>query len=509
MRAGCCRWSRSAIIVLFLSAGAVLSLGRSASAAGEGGGGAHVDPFSYILIELAALILIAMVGRWVAAKVKQPSVLGELVVGVVAGNIGYAVGLPLSVVIMGLGSVQSLMAQVWATGLPVANVAPRLFSPDELAPGGIGHQLVELLTGPGANQLVIMATALWMFSNLGVIVLLFMVGLESTVEEMLRVGPRSLAVAVVGIVAPFVLGYLSSAALLPGASTAAHLFIGATLSATSVGITARVFKDLRRLQSPEAKVILGAAVIDDVLGLIILAIVVGIVVSGGVQFGQVLRIGLSSAFFLGAVMLYGERLVRLLMPVMSALDRTNLRLLFPLALACVLSWLANMINLAPIVGAFAAGLILNEEHFPDREGDHEATITRGMHPLEAIFAPAFFVLMGMQVNLATFASSRTIGLALAVTAAAFLGKLVSGLPAGRGTDRLSVGIGMVPRGEVGLIFASIGKAIGVVTDAVFSSVVMMVIVTTLAAPLLLQWSLFRKRRRRHDGAARPHGHAAQ
>src|SRR5262249_10290209 len=154
------------------------------------------------------------------------------------------------------------------------------------------------------------ALSLWLFSNFGVTLLLFMVGLESTVPEMLAVGRRALAVAVVGIVAPFALGFAPSRLLLSGAPLTLYPFLCAPVRATSVGITARVFRDLGRLQSPEARVILGAAVIDDILGLVVLAIVVGIVATGSVQLGDVARISGLSVLFLGGVLLFGERIVR-------------------------------------------------------------------------------------------------------------------------------------------------------------------------------------------------------
>jgi Kef-type K+ transport system membrane component KefB len=480
----------SAALVVAL---AVATIRGAAWAAGAGHGTAQVDSFAFVLLELAVVIVTAMVGRWAAAAASQPSVLGELLVGMVAGNIGYGLGQPLFVLVMHLGETQPLFAEIWSTGLPVSEAAGRVFSAAQLAPGGIGEQVVAILTGPGSAHLVVMTVALWMFSNLGVILLLFIVGLESTVKEMLAVGPRALAVAVIGIIAPFGLGFLAIRWVLPGLPVTVALFTGATLSATSVGITARVFKDMSKLRTAEAKIILGAAVIDDVLGLIILAVVVGIVAGGGVQLGAIARIGLLSAVFLGAVILFGERIVLTLIPVMTALDRRNLKLLFPLALAFALSWLASKIELATIVGAFAAGLILNEDHFLQPDGAPGTTMEELIQPLEAIFAPVFFVLMGMQVNLATFRSVETLGVAVALTITAIMGKLASGVPAGKGVDRLSVGIGMVPRGEVGLIFASVGKGLGVVDEGLFSAVVIMVIVTTLLAPLLLKWSLSRGR----------------
>jgi len=487
------KWPRGASRERLWSGWLALSLAAASGTAAAAESGAqmgHGDPFADVLIALAALIMAAMVARWAAARLGQPSVLGELLVGMVIGNIGYALGRPFFVLVMHFDAVGPLFGRVWSTGLSVHEAAGQVFTAAQLAPGGIAERVVAILAAPHGERNVLLAFAVWIFSNLGVILLLLMVGLESTVAEMLAVGPRALAVAVVGIAAPFVLGFAASALLLPGAPLAVSLFVGATLCATSVGITARVFKDLGRLQSPDAKLILGAAVVDDVLGLIILAIVVGIVASGGVQLGAIARIGVLSGLFLGAVLLFGERLVSLLIPIMSALDRAHLKLLFPLALACALSWLASAIGLASIVGAFAAGLILNERLFPAGAGE-DRSLEEMMRPLEAIFAPMFFVVMGMQVNLGSFLAPSTLGMALALIIAGVAGKVVAGVAAGPAADRLTVGLGMVPRGEVGLIFASIGKGIGVVDEALFSAVVVMVSVTTLLAPVLLKWSLSR------------------
>ncbi len=462
---------------------------HDATTSDDHGGGGHSDPFSFILIELALVLIVAMVGRWSAGKLDQPAVLGELLIGVVLGNIGYWLGRPFFVLVMHQGESNKLFQEVWSTGASVADAAGQVFSQAQLATDGVGTRIVEIMTGPDASQFVLMSIGIWIFSNLGVILLLFMVGLESSVSEMLRVGRRAMAVAILGIVVPFGLGFVTSQWLLPDLPVPAHLFLGATLCATSVGITARVFRDLGALQRKEAKIILGAAVIDDVLGLIILAIVVGIVVTGEVQAKEIVRITVMASLFLGAVMLVGERFARVGARIVSLLDRANSKLLFPLALAFVLSWAANQIQLATIVGAFAAGLILNEQQFPS--GCGQATIEALIAPLERIFAPVFFVLMGMQVNLASFLQPGTVSIALAFTVVAIIGKLVAGLPAGKHIDRLSVGLGMVPRGEVGLIFASVGRGVGVVNDEVFSAIVVMVMVTTLITPPALKWSLKR------------------
>jgi Kef-type K+ transport system membrane component KefB len=297
-------------------------------------------------------------------------------------------------------------------------------------------------------------------------------------------------VALLGVVIPFGLGYVVSALLLTEQPVTLHLFIGATLVATSVGITARVLKDLDAIHSAEAKLILGAAVIDDVLGLIVLAVVTGIVVTGAVQVGEIVKISLLSAAFFAALIVGGNRYMPRLASAFRHLEARNLTLLFPLIVAFIVAWAANLIGLATIIGAFAAGLIVNEEHFSGADTERGSPLAI-LAPLEALFAPVFFVLVGMQVNLQSFLDPDTLWLACGFTIAALIGKLAAGWGAKPGVDKLSVGIGMIPRGEVGLIFASIGKGLGVVTDAVFSAVVVMVIVTTLVAPLGLKRSLAR------------------
>lgn len=452
-------------------------------------GGGHADPFAPILLGFACLVLAALIGRAIASRFDQPTVLGDLLMGVLLGNVGYALHQPFAVIVMHLDAVSGTFRDTWNNNVAVGVALRNYFSAEQMADGGIGQQILSIVTGSGGSMFVFVAFSIWIFSSLGVILLLFMVGLESSVDEMLGVGPRSLMVALLGIVIPFGLGYGTSVWLLPNEPQTVHLFLGATLTATSVGITARVFKDLNKIHSIEAKVILGAAVIDDVLGLIILAVVVGIVATGGVDLLNVLKILLLSVVFLGGLMWFGDRISVGIARLVVWLKRPHAKLLVPLAFAFLMSFLANQIELAAIVGAFAAGLILKEEHFRDRRH----TIEDMIDPLEAIFAPIFFVLMGMQVNLRTFLDPNTVALASVFTVMAVIGKAVSGLPVGKKYDRLSVGLGMIPRGEVGLIFASIGKGLGVVTDSLFSAVVMMVIITTLVTPTALKWSLNRKR----------------
>jgi len=449
----------------------------------------HEMPFAPILLELAVIIGVAMLGRWLAARLRQSAVLGELMIGVLVGNIGLWLGLPLFVMVMHLGEAMPLFSEVWLTGQSVTEAANHVFTTEELVDGGTADQLIEIMTGREGPRRVAMGFALWLFSELGVILLLLMVGLETQVGEMMRVGGRAFCVALTGVIIPFTLGMIVVSWLMPDAGSPARLFLAATLCATSVGITARVLRDLNRMQTLEAKVILGAAVIDDVLGLILLAVVVGVASTGRIELVEIGRISMLSCLFLGSVVLFGNRLVRHLLPLVPSLERHNIKLLFPVGLAFLLAWAASLIELAPIVGAFAAGLILSEEQFA--RVAPKSTMEFLVAPLEKIFAPVFFVLMGMQVNLQAFLDLTTLWLALLLTIVAVAGKLACGLTAGRGADRWAVGWGMVPRGEVGLIFASVGKGLGIISGPVFSAVVAMVILTTLITPIALKRVLSR------------------
>jgi Kef-type K+ transport system membrane component KefB len=393
----------------------------------------HSDPFAYTLLQLAVLLALALLGRFAAARLNQPPVLGELLVGVIAGN------------------------------------------------------LLALFDGP--LETVVHGSAV--FAQLGVILLLFMVGLETDLRQMRSAGRRAMLVAVAGVVAPLLLGLCCGWLLLPGSDLSTDLFLGATLCATSVGITARVFKDLQLLKSPEARLILGAAVIDDVLALVVLGVVSGIAAHGQVDAGAVLKTLILSAAFTGVILWQGERVARAFLRELNFLDAGQARLLLPLILCFALSWLASETGLAAIVGAFAAGLILKDKDPGPEDG---LSLRALVEPLEAVFAPVFFLWMGLQVDLTSFARPGVLALAIGLSLAGVVGKLACVPFAGKDVDGLSVGLGMVPRGEVGLIFASTGRALGVLNDATFSAVVIMVIVTTLCTPPALRWSLARRPR---------------
>jgi Na+:H+ antiporter len=418
----------------------------------DAGGGGH--GFDLILIGLAVMLVVAKLGGELFERLKQPAVLGELIGGILLGNL----------ILFGFSGAEPLK-----TDSVIAAIA-----------------------------------------EIGVIILLFEVGLESDLKEMLEVGWSSLLVAVLGVVAPFILGWGVSAYFLPDESRLVHIFIGATLCATSVGITARVFKDIGKLNTREARIILGAAVIDDVLGLLILAVVAGSIRSAGtgteistIDIGLIA--GKSVGFLLGAV-LVGHFLVPRILRGAGRLETTGVLLTFAIAFCLFLSWAAARAGLAPIVGAFAAGLVLDEVHYTPRRGRTGRNLEELLQPVSMFLVPVFFVLMGLKVDLRTLARVDIIGFAALLTVAAIIGKQICSLGVlERGIKRIAVGIGMIPRGEVGLIFAGIGSALTlpdasgtrlpVIGSATFSAVVIMVIFTTLITPPALKWSMSRSSNR--------------
>jgi Kef-type K+ transport system membrane component KefB len=355
--------------------------------------------------------------------------------------------------------------------------------------------------------------AIDMLARLGVVLLLFQVGLESTVAQMMRVGLSSFLVATLGVIGPFVLGWGVAAWLLPSAGVYAHIFLGATLTATSVGITARVLKDLGRSQTDEARIILGAAVIDDVQGLVILAVVGGIITAANqgltLSYPAIGLVLAKATIFLVGSLVAGVYLSPRLFSIASRLEASGVLLALGLAFCFLLAWLANQIGLAPIVGAFAAGLVLEDVHYRDFVSRGEHTLEHLIEPIASFLVPVFFVIMGVRTDLTVFLNPDILGLAIALTVAAIVGKQLCALGVvSRGLDRLSIGLGMIPRGEVGLIFANMGLTLvvggrAVIDAGAFSAVVVMVMATTVMTPPLLKWSFGRSRREQSRRAA-PH-----
>jgi Kef-type K+ transport system membrane component KefB len=418
-------------------------------AAVEGNGEHSLDPA--VLIGVAVMLVLAKIGGELFERMKQSAVLGELVAGIVLGNL----------VIFGFNGAESLK-----TNATIAALA-----------------------------------------ELGVIILLFEVGLESDIKEMIEVGWSSLLVAVLGVIAPFLLGWAVSAYFSPNEPQLVHIFIGAILCATSVGITARVFKDLGKLNTREARIILGAAVIDDVLGLLILAVVAGAIRASAT--GSVLSmmdvgfIALKSFAFLVGSIVIGHFLMPRVLRGAGRLETRGVLLTLAISSCLALAWASAKVGLAPIVGAFAAGLILDEVHYKPPGGRTRRDLHDLLQPVSTVLVPIFFVLMGLRVDLRLFTRVEILGFAMVLTLAAIIGKQICALGVTeRGLNRLAIGLGMIPRGEVGLIFAGIGATLmlpfaegvnrPVISSEVFGAIVIMVIITTLITPLALKWALGRK-----------------
>jgi Kef-type K+ transport system membrane component KefB len=441
----------------------------------------HDDPVAPILIALVMMAFAAAIGGRVMRRFGQAAVLGELLIGVLVGNVGYLYHQPAITVIREGDTISTIVQTALVKQVTVGEAAR-----ETLPPGPHTERIAQILEGPRGLKVLSVYSFVDQVSRIAIIILLFLVGLETSLHEMREVGWTASIVGILGVVLPLGLGLVVTTILLPDSSFAVHLFIGGVLTATSVGITARVLRDLGQMDRPESKIILGAAVIDDVLGLLVLAIVTALIVNGSVSLSGILGITLKAVVFLvgsiGIGMWVTPRIVRRL----ARLDFENIKLLFGVGFAFVLSWLANIAGLATIIGAFAAGLIL--ESFFDRELKG-FSLRDMLSPLESLIVPIFFVLMGLQVKLEAFNNFSVVLLAAGLTIVAILGKIVSGFAAGRGLKRLAIGIGMMPRGEVGLIFAGIGRGLGVVSDSIFASIVIMVIITTLLTPPLLKLTL--------------------
>ncbi|MGQ0814727.1 MAG: cation:proton antiporter [Gemmatimonadota bacterium] len=397
--------------------------------------GVSVETF---LFTLAAITVAAKASGHLARRFGQPPVLGELLAGVILG----------------------------ASAL---NIIP--------AGGGL-HEVIALL------------------AEIGVILLLFEIGLETDLKEMFSVGPAATIVASVGIVLPFALGfllwYLWQPDLAQGTNgssvTMVAIFIGATLTATSVGITSRVLTDMGQMGTAEARIVLGAAIVDDVLGLVILAIVSGLVAGASLSlFGIALKFAIAVGFLIGAIVI-GRFIMPRVFGYIEQMDVRGILVVAAFAFALALSALASMAGSAMIIGAFAAGVVLSSTNQFDYIADR-------MKPLVDVFTPIFFLYVGSAVDLsllnpfaATF-DADILMVAGVVSIVAIVGKVLAGYSVGWGKQQLNhlaIGVGMIPRGEVGLIFAHLGLDSGVIGREVFNAVVLIVMVTTFIAPPLLK-----------------------
>jgi Kef-type K+ transport system membrane component KefB len=398
----------------------------SAAAAAAPEGGFEIGK---VLVALVAIIVSTKVLGELAQRLRQPAVLGELIAGVILG-----------------GSVLGLV--------------------DPTDP--VIHTLAEL----------------------GVITLLFAIGLETELASLLRVGAAATTVAIVGVALPFASGYFAALAL--GLPTVHALVCGAALTATSVGITARVLSELGKLETSEGKVILGAAVIDDIVGLIILAVVASTVSGAALTAMSVTRIAGVAVLFVAAAVVVGSLVAPPAFRLVERIRTSGALGIMGMAFAFLLAWLAQLSGSAMIVGAFAAGLVLYK--LPQRHAIEKATTSLGH-----FFVPIFFASVGAAVDLRALVDPSALLLGGVLIACGIVGKVLAGYGAWwfKG-DKLLVGIGMVPRGEVGLIFAQMGLAAGAIGAGEYGALMLMVLVTTFVTPPTLAW-----RARRSAGSAGP------
>jgi len=429
------RWGRRALWLVPLLLAPVL-MGAQGHGA-ETVGAEHVRVEYFFLVLIAILVVGKGLGE-VAERLGQPAVLGELIAGVVLGA-------------------------------SVLGVVP------------VDGAMAEMIT---------------LLAEVGVAILLFEIGLETDLKEMFRVGTSASMVAVVGVALPFALGFLYWWGFAPDlgthpegiTDTMVAIFVGATLTATSVGITARVLTDLDRIHTPEARVIIGAAVVDDVLGLVILAVVSGLAAGTGLTV-----LGVASTFavavgFLVAAVIIGNWVAPRLFGLIDRLRVRGVLLVSAFSFALLFGALAGLAGSALIIGSFAAGIVLSSTNQFD-------VIEERIKPVADIFTPIFFVSVGAAVNVNLFLpwaddfNTGVLAVGGVLLVIAVVGKLVSGYTVGWGRRPLNhaaIGVGMIPRGEVGLIFAQLGLANGILSPEAFSAILIMVIFTTFIAPPLLK-----------------------
>ncbi len=413
-----------------------------------------------VLLSLVVIYLTSKLGGELSKRLNLPPVLGELIGGVVVG----------------ISALHLLMFPENSAAATDSMIVRALQS--------LGNLDLETVTHIFQSQSEVISV----LAELGVIVLLFEIGLESDLRELGKVGYQAAIVAVIGVAAPFILGTVGLVTIFH-VPTIPAIFAGAALTATSIGITSKVLSELGHLKSTEGQIIVGAAVIDDVLGIIVLAVVASLAKTGEVDLLNVVYLIVSaSAFLLGAIFL-GKFFNKSFVAIADKLQTRGALVIPAFIFALLMAVLANLIHLEAILGAFAAGLVLDET-------DKRKELDQQVVPIADILVPIFFVTVGAKADLGVLnpaiAENRA-GLIIAtfLIAIAIIGKVITGWGVfGKpGVNRLAIGVGMIPRGEVGLVFAGIGSASGVLDKPLEAAIIVMVILTTFLAPPLLQWAL--------------------
>jgi Kef-type K+ transport system membrane component KefB len=411
-----------------------------------------------VLISLIVIHLASKVGGEICIRLNLPPVLGELLGGV----------------LVGVSALRLLMFPDGST---------------DVANSSLIIDLLQSTAGlaPTATQSVFdrQSEVISVLSEIGVIILLFEIGLESSLTELLKVGTQAATVAVVGVLAPFISGVLGMIYIFHAPPIVA-IFAAAALTATSIGITAKVLSQIGRINTPEGQIIIGAAILDDILGLIVLAVVSGLGQTGQVDIGGIFYLIITATTFLVGAILLGRAITPFLAKIVDNLQTRGQLIVVSLIFAFTLAYIATAIHLEGILGSFAAGLVLAETE--KREG-----IITDLTPLADAVVPIFFVVVGARTDLSVLnpidpTNREGLLIALFLIVVAVLGKLVTGFVVfGKpNINRLAIGVGMIPRGEVGLIFVSVGATSGILPPATQAGVVVMVIFTTFLAPPLLR-----------------------
>jgi len=405
--------------------------------------GPRSDDLGRLAFRLTVIIVAALVGGHLTARVGQPPVLGELLAGMLLGSLS------------GLGGLHSIATD----------------------------RYVDIL------------------ARVGMLLLLFEVGLELSVGDLFLVGASSLLVALLGTLASLAAGTGVATLLMPESPTAAHVFLGAAITATSVGISARVLRDMRAARSDEAKIILGAAVVDDVLALVVLGAVTVWATAGSAgaaaRAGTIAALVMKTIGFLVLAVVLGAKFTPGWFRTAARLRTRGALIAVGLCFCFFMSWAASAIGLAALVGAFAAGLVLEDSHSELFVRRGERPLGELLEPMTSFLVPLFFVLVGVRMNVAVFRHPALLTLAGGLLAAALLGKLACAAGVLHpGVNRLTVALGMLPRGEVTLVFAAVGSTLRIgdaplLDDRGYAALVAVVILTTLATPPALKWVLAR------------------
>ncbi len=363
-------------------------------------------------------------------------------------------------------------------------------------PSVLGEVIAGIIIGPSLLGIIIPDATFHLLAEIGILLLLFEVGLETDVGQLVKVGIQSSLVAATGVVVPALLGFWISYYVL-NLSLLISLFVGGTLVATSIGITVRVLVDLKQHQTKTAKVVLGAAVLDDVVGVVILAVLYDFAVKGTVSITDTAKV----LGFIAAFLLVAPVIAKLFVPLISKLSSVSkTKGMIPtliISLILILAVVSHGAGAPEILGSFAAGIALARRFFlpfgstiDHYSHDLAEKIEENMKPIIELFVPVFFVIVGASINLKVvdFTSSTLWYMAGLLTIVAITAKMVSGIWAEGGMrTKLTTGIAMVPRGEVGLIFAEVGKKSGIFDDMIYAVIVFVVALTTLFAPLLLRY----------------------